>query len=574
MKRYRWKLLMPEEQMVSHLSGVINVSTPLSRALCNRGIATYDDAKDFFRPSIQQLPSPFLFKDMRRAVERVATALEKRENIMLYGDYDVDGTTGTALLYLFLQERGADVSYYINDRFTEGYGLSREGIETAVTRKTGLIITVDCGIRAEEQIRLCNDYGIDVIICDHHEPHELPPAYAILNPKRYDCTYPFRELCGCGVAFRFIQAIAEELDTGLESWQKYFDLVAIATAADMVVLEKENRTFVREGLKRIRTGPRSSLAQMLGIMNVDAGMMSMFTIAFGIAPRINAAGRMESATLAVQWLLSDSAEDSQYHAGELEQLNALRRKIDAEIFNQAEKMIAGHFASYCSSIVLYDEEWHLGVLGIVASKMLEKYYLPTVIMGNMNGLVKGSVRSVDGLNIYEVLQECSEYLEQFGGHNQAAGITLKPENLAGFRKRFDEICRDLQPAELRQKELLIDSPLALEDVTEKFMKLLEEFAPYGYGNREPLFVSDQLLLQGRPRLLKDRHVKFSVRDKHDRVFDVIGFDRRDIYEDLAASSNPVVAMVYSLEKRSWNNREHWQIRLRDLSITQDQPWLE
>ena len=566
MKRYRWNVLTPDEKAVLALSESINVSLPVARALFNRGIETFDDAKEFFRSSIADLPSPFLLQDMQKAVERVCHAISRHEKIMLYGDYDVDGTTGTALLFLFLKEQGAEVSYYINDRFTEGYGLSPEGINSAVEQSITLIITVDCGIRENEEIRRSADGGIDVIVCDHHEPDELPPAYAILNPKVSGSTYPFRELCGCGVAFKFIQAIAEHVNADQESWLKYLDFAAIATAADMVTLENENRTIVREGLLRMRTNPRRSLMVMFSLMKVSPAELGMFHIAFGIAPRINAAGRMHSANLAVEWLLSDSLGDSEKHAHELDRMNSLRRETDADIMVKAEKMLESHFASYCSSIVLYDESWHLGVLGIVASKMIEKHYLPTVILGGMNGLIKGSVRSVEGFNIYEALQECSDYLEQLGGHQQAAGVTLLPENFAGFRKRFNEVCNNLLSIGQRQKELVVDSKLALEDIKANFINVLEQFAPYGHGNREPLFISDELVLFGQPKLLKDRHVKFFVRDKNGRTFDVIGFDRQDIFTELTSRSRPVFSMVYSVEKRVWNNKEQWQIKLRDLEL--------
>ena len=567
MKRYRWNFCSPDEQLVLVLSEAINVTLPVARALFNRGVQTYDEAKNYFRASILDLPSPFLLQDMHMAVERVLRAIRDHEKIMLYGDYDVDGTTGTALLLLFLKEQGAEVSYYINDRFTEGYGLSAEGIDSAVEQHVTLLVTVDCGIAENEAILRCAGHGMDVIICDHHEPDELPQAYAILNPKVPGSTYPFRELCGCGVAFKFVQAIAEQLNADPESWQKYLDLVAIATAADMVSLEDENRTLVREGLQRMRTKPRANLLAMFSLMKVAPAELGMFHIAFGIAPRINAAGRMHSAHLAVDWLLSDSTSESRRHADELDRMNSLRREMDADILVKAEKMLDSHFASWCSSIVLYDESWHIGVLGIVASKMIEKHYLPTVILGGMNGLIKGSVRSVEGLNIYEALQECGDYLEQFGGHHQAAGITLRPENFAPFRKKFNEVCSSLLSIGERQKELVVDSRLALEDITPRFINVLEQFAPYGHGNREPLFMSEELVLYGQPKLLKQRHVKFSLRDKHGRTFDVIGFDRQDIYTELTAHSRPVFSMVYSVEKRMWNNREQWQIKLKDLELT-------
>ncbi|NTW55848.1 MAG: single-stranded-DNA-specific exonuclease RecJ [Chlorobiaceae bacterium] len=566
MKRYRWTLLTPDERVVLALSEAINVSLPVARALCNRGIETFEEAKVFFRASISDLPSPFLMEQMGRAAERVVQAVGKREKIMLYGDYDVDGTTGTAMLYLFLKEHGAEVSYYINDRFSEGYGLSDEGIDLAISTGTGLIVTVDCGIRENDAIQRCCASGIDVIVCDHHEADELPPAYAILNPKVPGTAYPFRELCGCGVAFKFVQAIGGILHEDPENCLQYLDFVAVATAADMVSLEKENRTLVREGLKRIRTNPRNNFRQMFTLMNVQPSEVDIYHIVFGIAPRINAAGRMHSANLAVDWLLSMTPEESKRYAAELDRMNTDRREIDSDIMKKAESMLDGHFASYCSSIVLYDESWHLGVLGIVASKLLEKYYLPTIILGNMNGFVRGSVRSVSGLNVYEVLQQCSGYLEQFGGHHQAAGITLRAENYENFRRKFDEVCGSSLSLVHRQKEVMVDSVLSLEEITGNFIKVLGQFAPFGYGNREPVFISPEMRLGSKPKLLKQRHVKFSLTDRHGRNFEVIGFDRPDIFQELSSVPDPVFTMLYTVEKRVWNQREELQIKIRDLEL--------
>ncbi|KZK74174.1 MAG: single-stranded-DNA-specific exonuclease RecJ [Pelodictyon luteolum] len=567
MKRFRWTILSADDAAVAAMMESINVSMPLARALLNRGIDTFDAARNFFRASLESLHSPLLFGDMEIAVRRVLKAVRDGERIMLYGDYDVDGTTGTAMLHRFLGGLGAEVSWYINDRFQEGYGLSPEGIDAAASRGVGLVITVDCGIRANDAVSRARGLGMDVIVCDHHEPDLLPDAVAILNPKVPGCRYPFRELCGCGVAFKFIQAIADETGEGEKAWREYLAYVAIATAADMVELTDENRVLVREGLVRIQSAPSQSLQEMFRIMKVASTEVGMFNIAFGIAPRINAAGRMGSAKRAMEWLLSESAVDARRHADGLEELNTLRRQTDADIMEKAEKMLDGHFASYCSSIVLYDESWHLGVLGIVASKMLERHYLPTVIMGGMNGLVKGSVRSVEGLDVYGVLEECRDLLLQFGGHRQAAGVTLLPENLSAFRKRFDAASASRLGIRERQKELVIDAELRLEDAGEKFIRVLEQFSPHGFGNREPVFMTKGLRVHGRPRLLKERHVKFSVRDGSGRFFDVIGFDRRDVFDALEADPRAVFSMAYSLENRVWNGRAQLQCRLYDLDVS-------
>ncbi|MBN1929545.1 MAG: single-stranded-DNA-specific exonuclease RecJ [Chlorobiaceae bacterium] len=566
MKRYRWNRLDPDPTLVQGLSESINVSAPIAAALCNRGISSFEEARQFFRPSLDEVPSPFLFSQMKQAVARVLKAVSQGETIMVYGDYDVDGTTGTALLTLFFRELGAKVCYYINDRFTEGYGLSEAGLNYAAGQGVSLIVTVDCGIRAVDEVRDSNARGIDVIVCDHHEAEALPEAYAILDPKVEGCSYPFRELCGCGVALKLLQAIVETQGWRRERWEQYLDLVAIATAADMVSLQGENRVYVREGIKLMRRSPRESLKAMSAFMKVKTDEFSMMNITFGIAPRINAAGRMGSVDVAMRWLLATTPEDAHRCATALEELNVSRRQIDAEITRKAETMVASHFASYCSSIVLYDEEWHLGVLGIVASKLQDKHLLPTAVMGGANGLIKGSVRSVDNLNIHEVLQHCREHLEQFGGHHQAAGFTLRPDRLAAFRVQFDEVCREMLPVENRQKELLIDAELSLGDITPNFLKVLEQFSPFGFANREPLFVTSPCQLAGKPKLLRERHVKFTVRSERTPTFEVIAFDRPDIYDDLERLGNAALLRLVCIpEKKQWNGREYIQLRLKDMA---------
>lgn len=564
MKRYQWRVLSPDEEAAAALSRDINVSMPIARALCNRGISGFDEAREFFRPDLDFLPSPFLFRDMRKAVNRIVKAVEAGEKILIYGDYDVDGTTGTALLYLFLRSQGAEVAYYINDRFSEGYGLSEAGVVHAAELKASLVITVDCGIMASREVRLFADKGIEVIVCDHHEPDDLPPAYAILNPKVPDCGYPFRELCGCGVALKLIHGFSESAGKSQEEWQQFIDLAAIATAADMVPLEKENRVFMHKGMELLQKTPREGIREMLALIGVDPRALGMTQIAFGIAPRINAAGRMHTARTAVEWLIAGSRDEARLHAVELDRLNAERRQTDAGMLKSAEAMVDGHFASYCSSVVLYHEDWHLGVLGIVASRLQEKYYLPTVIMGRREGVVKGSVRSVQGLNIFDVLRQCGHFLEHFGGHDAAAGITLKPEKIPGFRKQFDRICSEKLTLDQRRKELLIDSPLSLESVTGKFLNVLRQFGPFGQGNREPLFLSTNLRLSGLPRLLKGKHVKFAVKDAAGRIHDVIAFGREDIYRELERGSRKTFSMVYALEENEWNGRKGIQLKLKDM----------
>ncbi|RNA68094.1 single-stranded-DNA-specific exonuclease RecJ [Prosthecochloris sp. ZM_2] len=567
MKRYRWTVLNPDAELCDRLTEEINVSRPIAHALCNRGITGYDDAKLFFRPDEAEVPSPFLFHDMQTAVARVLAAVDRGEHILLYGDYDVDGTTGTALLVLFLRSLGADVSYYINDRFTEGYGLSQRGVDCAVERKAGLVITVDCGISAVRQIGSLREAGIDVIVCDHHEAgEELPPASAVLDPKVPGCRYPFRELCGCAVALKLIQAVVERTGRPEEVWKEYLDLVAIATVADMVSLQGENRLYLHEGMKRLQCQPRMSIGEMVSVMGSSPEKLNAGLIAFGIAPRINAAGRMERASTAVEWLVSEEREACRGYADELERMNGERRDIDAEIVRRAEEMVEGYAASYCSSLVLYHEEWHLGVLGIVASKLQEKHYLPTVVMGGNDGVIKGSARSVNGLNLYEALSECGELLENFGGHEAAAGLTIRPESLQPFRRKFDKICSERLGFEQRQKELVIDTELSLDMVTTNFLKVLSRFGPHGLGNPEPVFLSRSLRVSGYPRLLKGRHVKFAVKSQSGEIYDVIGFNRKDVYKALERGSKRPVALVYTLEENEWNGRKSTQLKLKDIAF--------
>lgn len=570
MKRYRWNRLDPDPTLVQGIAESINVSMPIAAALCNRGISSFEEARQFFRPSLEEVPSPFLFNQMKRAVARVLKAVSDGEPILIYGDYDVDGTTSTALLSLFLEEMEATVCHYINDRFSEGYGLSEAGVEYAVGQGVRLIITVDCGIRALDEVQKCASRGIDVIVCDHHEAEELPAAYAIIDPKVEGCRYPFRELCGCGVALKLVQAIVETKGWPRNRWEQYLDLVAIATAADMVSLQGENRIYVREGLALMRRSPRESLKAMSSLMKVKTDEFSMVNITFGIAPRINAAGRMGSVEVAMRWLLARDSDEAHRCATALETLNASRRQIDADITNKAEAMVASHCASYCSSIVLYDEAWHLGVLGIVASKLLDKHLLPTAVMGGANGLIKGSVRSVDNLNIHEVLQHCREHLEQFGGHHKAAGFTLKPDRLAAFRTRFDEVCREMLPVEKRQRELLIDAELSLADITPNFLDVLEQFSPFGLANREPLFVTGPCRLVSRPKLLREHHVKFNVQAKGSQCFEVIAFNRPDIFTDLERLGKSVpLRLVCIPGKKQWNGRTYVQLRLKDMAVVEE-----
>lgn len=565
MKKFRWTLLTPEQNNAKELSQVINVSLPIAKALLNRGVHTFEEAKSFFRPSREGVHSPFLLKDMKRAAERLVRAIREHEPIMIYGDYDVDGTTGTAMLYLFLSEVGANVFYYINDRHKEGYGVAMTGVEFAAEKGARVIVSVDCGISSADPIRAAFKHGIDFIICDHHEPSELPEAYAILDPKVENCGYPFRELCGCGVAFKLMQALAVLLEVDQERVFAYLDFVSLAIAADIVKLTDENRVLMTEGLKIIQTNPRLCLRAMADVCGFDLTKTSSSQIVFGIAPRINAAGRMEHAKKTIHWLTAQTESEAHEAAQELEQANRERREIDQQIFKEAELMAGGYANNYTSSIVLFKEEWHLGVIGIVASRVLEKLYRPTVILTAVDGIIKGSVRSVSGVNVYEALTECKEHLIQFGGHEYAAGLTMNAGQLDNFRKAFDLACEKRFDMEKRMPEIRIDAELQLDEINPKFFNVLRQFAPFGPDNPRPVFLTSNVRLVAPPRLLKDQHLKFTVKDSTGRAFDAIGFNMADTYAALC-KSNALVSIVYSLDENEWNGRTSIQLKLRDLEI--------
>ncbi|ACF14714.1 single-stranded-DNA-specific exonuclease RecJ [Chloroherpeton thalassium ATCC 35110] len=565
MKKFNWTLYRPEAASVKALSESINVSAPIATALLGRGVSNFQEAKAFFRPNLDMLHSPFLMKDMKKASGRVLQAVRNGEKILIYGDYDVDGTTGTAMLVLFLKKLGANVAYYVNDRHSEGYGISSSGIAKAKDEQTDLVISVDCGISAVEPVRFCNEHGIDFIICDHHEPSDLPDAYAILNPKLPDSGYPYRELCGCGVAFKLIQAVASLVEIAPAEVYAYLDYVALAIAADIVNLTGENRVMMAEGLKTIQCRPRQCLAVMSKVCGLDLSNVSSSQIVFSIAPRINAAGRLNHARQAIEWMIAEDEHEAVALAEELEFVNRERREIDTETFKEAEQLAEVYALNYASSIVLYKDSWHVGVIGIVASRILEKYYRPTLILTAADGVLKGSARSVQGVNVYEALQACEEFLLQFGGHEHAAGLTLAPSNLESFRKAFDRAVEEQFTIEMRVPEIKVDAEVVLEQITPNFFKVLSQFAPFGPKNPRPVFLTRNVKLCSLPQLLKEKHLKFSICDALGRRFDVVGFNMPEYFKPLQTPDRRI-SLVYSLTENVWNRRTSIQIRLRDLSF--------
>ncbi len=563
MRKFRWHVLAPDPGKVDALSQAINVSQPIAKALVNRGIETYDEAKAFFRPTISDLHSPFLMNDMPKATDRVMHALEKKEKILIYGDYDVDGTTSTAMLVLFFRSLGANIDYYINDRHTEGYGISDEGIEYAGRSGATLIISVDCGIRAKKEVSESNAKGIDFIICDHHEPEDLPEALAILNPKRKNSTYPYKDLCGCGVAFKLLQAIAEKHSLPTDDVLSYLDFVCLAIAADIVEMTGENRAMMVLGLERMNTNPRKNFKIMAEVCRLDLNTISSAGIVFGIAPRINAAGRMNHAKDALNWMIEQDESEIKTLAMNLEQVNTERREVDLAIFKEADAMANTAAHSFHSSLALYKDDWHLGVIGIVASRILEKYYRPTAILAASDGVLKGSVRSVQGVNVYEALRECQAHLVQYGGHEFAAGLTLLPEQLDEFRRAFDEACEKQFHLELQTPEIKIDAEIDLEQITPKFYNVLQQFAPFGPKNHHPVFLSRGLRLMRKPQLLKDAHIKCTVGNGSGTVFDAIGFNMPEKFSDLQ-NPNSAIDLVYAIDENTWNGKTSLQLKIKDL----------
>jgi len=457
---FRWVYAEPERRdSVVELQEELGVPAVIARLLTLRGIETFDQAKTFFRPDINHIHDPFLMKDMEKASTRLSNAIRKREKVLVYGDYDVDGTTATAAVLLFLKKFGVDVSYYIPHRFKEGYGINADGIRHAREIGASLIVSVDCGITAVEEAGQAKKLGIDLIICDHHTVgDEIPECAAVLDPKRPDCAYPFDGLSGAGVGFKLIQATVEKLGLKPEVAYLYLDLIAISIASDIVPVVGENRVLMRKGLEMINENPRPGIKALLDVIRNDGARVSTSTIVFSVGPRINAAGRMGDATVAVELMVSESPEQAKRYAERLEEINKTRRKTDKKTMDEAMAMIDSKYdMEELSSMVLHSPEWHLGVIGIVASRLVDTYYRPAIMLSTVEGKVKGSARSVKGFNIYDALKDCEDLLEQFGGHEFAAGLTMEKENLAEFRRRIDEIAYvKLQENDFKP-ELMIDS---------------------------------------------------------------------------------------------------------------------
>ncbi|MBS1260933.1 MAG: Single-stranded-DNA-specific exonuclease RecJ [Calditrichaeota bacterium] len=536
----------------------------VARLLMQRGITTPEQAGAFFKPARSALHDPFLFRQMDVAVDRIIRALREKQLIYVFGDYDVDGITSASLLYLFFRDLGGNVRYYIPNREEEGYGVSREGVEIASAAGADLLITVDCGITAVDQVRQARAHGMDIIVSDHHQAgDQIPDALAVINPKLPGSMYPFSELAGCGVAFKLAQAVAQTLDLGADYLDRYLDLVAVGTAADIVPLVDENRILVHLGLEKLNRDPLVGLSALIETAHLRGGQTGVGQIIYGIAPRINAVGRLGSADRAVNLMITQNAERARVLSLELEQENRTRRRIDTvtldEAVAEAEQV---HDPAHDYGIVLAREDWHGGVIGIVASRMIERYYRPTVMITVKDGIGKGSARSIPGFDIYEALNQCSDLLEQFGGHTYAAGLSIRAEKIGQFRERFNRVATETLSEDDLVPRLHIDAELPLEQVDDELLGHLQQFAPFGPDNPVPSFVSLDVALSGYPRIVGGNHLKFKVRSSRG-VIDCIGFNLGDRLQrmDPNRASNHI---VYTVQENEWMGRVYLQLHVQDV----------
>lgn len=563
-KRWIYKP-MPSIQEVEALSNSINVNGYLSTVLWQRGIRDYESAKNFFRPTLDQLFDPFLLKDMDHAVKRLKEAIDRHEKILIYGDYDVDGTTAVALVYSYLRKFYPNCNFYIPDRSSEGYGVSEAGIIWAEENNFSLIIALDLGIKAADMVTLARHKGIDFIICDHHLPGgEIPNAVAVLDPKRDDCEYPFKELSGCGLGFKLIQAFAQKFRTQEEVYE-YLDLVVVSIASDIVPISGENRILAHFGLQKLNQNPRPGLKALKEIAAIKNDL-DISGIVFTLGPRINAAGRVAHAQGAVELLIASSDEEANQLAEKVNIKNDLRREFDVNITEEAIAMIeSNETLRTAKSTVLFKETWHKGVIGIVAARCVEKYYRPTVILTESNNKVTGSARSVKDFDLYKAIDGCSDLLEKFGGHKYAAGLTLDRSNLLAFQERFEQIVSATLTEEMRTPVVEIDIPIQFDAMTSKFNNILKQIAPFGPDNHKPVFEARNVFVMNSLSSFKDKHLRFLVGQAgNEAVFNAVAFDLMEHYERIA--SGEYFRIAFTLEENTFNGITSLQLRIKDLKF--------
>lgn len=566
----KWNIKHPGDPgMVKALSQALNVSLPIANLLVQRGITTYEEAFRFFRPSLDMLHDPFLMKDMDRASDRVVKAVSGGEKILFFGDYDVDGTTSVAMIYSFFRDvlDYPHIGYYIPDRYTEGYGISYRGIDHAVNEGVTLMIALDCGVKAWDHAQYAKEKGVDLIVCDHHLPGAaLPEVYALLDPKQPGCGYPYKELSGCGVGFKLVQAVCQKMHIGREKWEPLLDLVAVSTCSDIVDITGENRVLVYFGLKQLNSSPRPGIRKMIETASLSQEL-TVENIVFAIGPRINAAGRLTHGGGAVELLLAEEGSPVLDARSEwLNMQNQERRELDRQTTLEALSMIGDDaYLMSRKSTVLYNPDWNKGVVGIVASRVIEKYYKPTIILTHSAGLATGSARSINGFDLHAAIEQCSHLLESFGGHMHAAGLSMKVENVAAFTDAFDQVATSMLTDDMLVPALEVDAELPLEQINPKFYGVLRQFAPFGPGNMSPLFVAKNVTDKKEwTRVLKDEHLKMVVSQAGQKApsFSSIGFRLGYLAGEVESASS--MDIVYSIFENHWNNETRLELEIRDI----------
>ena len=553
-----WKLQKADHTLTNKLANELNVSKDIAKLLILRGVDSFIAAKNFFRPDLKNVHDPFLMKGMKEAVKRINRAKSQNESILLFGDYDVDGTSAVSMMYTFFKDQNINVNYYIPDRYSEGYGFSKQGIDYAFNQKNSLIITLDCGIRAVQQTTYANSKNIDVIICDHHNvAEELPNAISILNPKQPDCLYPNKNLSGCGVGFKFISAYYKYNNIKVEETYKYLDLLALSLIADIMSLTGENRIFTFYGLKKINQNPCVGLKALINLLSKNNSIKAS-DISFGIAPLINAAGRMSHATNAVKLLIESNEHEAAVYAKTLLENNNDRREVEKEITKEALKMIDDKM----HTSVVASANWHKGVVGIVASKLLEKHYKPTIVFVEKDGFLTGSARSVKGFNIYEAIKECEDLCEKFGGHMYAAGLTIKSENFDLFKIKFENVVRKKIQPEQKINVIDIDLEIDLDSIDGRFYRILKQFEPFGPDNLNPIFSTENLNINSSLRFIGEdkSHVKLELNTKSAKI-NAIGFGIASKFKSLKKQK---IDLCYTLNENYWNNKTTLQLNIKDV----------
>lgn len=558
----RWNILGADESSVKSLQESLKIHPAICRILVQRGILSYEDSRRFFRPEISSLHSPWLMKDMDKAVERILLAIRQSEKILVFGDYDVDGTTSVACMFTFLRGVHKNLDFYIPHRYREGYGVSKAGIDFAAANGFTLIISLDCGIKSADLIAYAKELGIDFIVCDHHLPDDiLPPAVAILNPKQKDCPYPYKELCGCGVGFKLISALVEKMDLPADKTTDYLDLLATAIAADIVPLSGENRILAFHGLRKANLDPNNGI-KALSELSGFTRELRINNLVFMIAPRVNAAGRMDDAKKAVEMFIAPDKQQALHFAEMLHLDNTDRKEADVRITEEALAQIASHPEWVGrSSTVVYDSNWHKGVVGIVASRLIEQYYRPTIVLTKSGDVAAGSARSVPGFNLYEAIHACREHLLGYGGHFAAAGMTLETASIDAFREKFEEVVSRSITPELLIPEIIIDTEIRLKDIQTGFFNILSQMEPFGPENMQPVFIAKGVRNTGWSKIVKEQHIRFSVK-QDDTVISGIGFGLAHLFP-LLEKKEPV-DIVFKIGENEWNGNVNLQIQVIDL----------